>query len=108
MTLTGTEVRATARIQLLLHTINVPKHPKLDDLLAISGEEGSASPSDLSASWLHFKESTAVQPLEHHARRRAVAGKWEGEAAVGGLRRVLTPLLGSFSSLQTDSSPGPV
>jgi hypothetical protein len=60
MTLTGTEVRATARIQLLLHTINVPKHPKLDDLLAISGEEGSAGPSDLSASWLHFKESTAV------------------------------------------------
>jgi hypothetical protein len=37
-----------------------------------------------------------------------VAGKWEAEAAVGGLRRALTPLLGSFSSLQTDSSPGPV
>ena len=52
MTLTGTEVRATARIQLLLHTINVAKHPKLDDLLAIGGEKSSAGPSDLSASWL--------------------------------------------------------
>jgi hypothetical protein len=37
-----------------------------------------------------------------------VAGKFEAETAVGGLRRVLTPLLGSFSSLQTDSSPGRV
>jgi hypothetical protein len=42
------------------------------------------------------------------ARKGSVTGKWEAEATVGGLRRVLTPLLGSFSSLQTDSFPGPV
>src|SRR5262249_40596370 len=58
-------------MQLPLHAVNVPKHPNLDDLLAISGEKCGASPSDFSASCLHCKESTAVQPLERHARRRA-------------------------------------
>src|SRR5215813_1868854 len=68
--LTGGEVDAAARIQLFLHTINIPEHPKFDDLLAISGEEGGSGPSDLSASRLCVKKSAAVQPLECHARCR--------------------------------------
>jgi len=69
--LIGAEVGAAVRIQLLFHTVNVPKHPKFDDLLAVGGKKSRPGPSDLSACRLYCKELTAVQPLERHARRRA-------------------------------------
>jgi hypothetical protein len=70
-------VGAAARTQLLLDTIHVPKNPNLKDLFAIAGEKGGTSPSDFPTSWLHFKETPAVQPLERHARRSASFGLYQ-------------------------------
>src|SRR6516162_4403955 len=81
------------------------KRPGLDLMLT----DASRRKFDVVMSWAIDRLGARLLYAGESARKGSGgAVKWEAEAAVGGLRRVLTPLLGSFSSLQTDSSPGPV
>ena len=66
--LTGSKAGLASYVQLAFYAVDVSEHPKLDNLIAVSREEGAPSPTYFLACGLLLKEPAPMTPFERHAR----------------------------------------